>query len=295
MKRVVLLGTICLGLIPKLQAQILPDAFSSFPAPTTSLEYDALSKLRTLPSYRNLRKQYSGEGLQRAQKDLSLLGVSEDQLSEIVTAAGSNGFFGLLAGNFRSDAMAREAAKHGVTQLSLEESNLAFCAKDGICFFPVPHEEGHAFFGTIEQLRAISEVRQGHAPSLEANATFVDLKNRTDQQSPVIGFAPGREISDWIGTSIPQSISSRLDLTRLFSGIETFAYTVKLDSKAHVALSLICTSEQAGTLLRDTLSAASGLERAAAMAAGPAALPFDNMAVRSSGRLVDVSLDAPVQ
>ena len=70
---------------------------------------------------------------------------------------------------------------------------------------------------------------------------------------------------------------------------------MKLDSKAHVSLSLICTSEQAGTILRDTLSAASGLERAAAMAAGPSAMPFNNMAVSSSGRMVDVSLDAPFQ
>jgi hypothetical protein len=277
-----------------LHAQLLPEAASSFPAPTTSLEYDALSKLRLLPSYRSLRKQYSGEGLQRAQKALSLLGVSEDQLSEVLTASGPNGFFGLLAGNFRSDAMTREAAKHGIVQIALEDG-AAFCSKDGICFLPLTQEEGHAFFGTIEQLRAVSDVRQGRAPSLETNATFMDLKTRVDQQSPVFGFAPGREIGDWIGSSIPQSIASRLDLTRLFSGIQSFGYSVKLDNKAHVALSLICNSEEAGTLLKDALSAASGLERAAAMAAGSSALPFDNMAVRSSGRLVDVSLDAPAQ
>lgn len=277
-----------------MQAQLLPEAAAAFPASTSSLEYDALSKLRLLPSYRNLRKQYSGEGLQHAQKDLSLLGVTEDQLTEVVTASGPNGFFGLLAGNFHSDAMTKEAAKHGVAQTALEDGP-AFCSKDGICFLTLTQEDGHAFFGTIEQLRAVSDVRQGRAPSLDTNATFVDLKSRMDQQSPVFGFAPGREISEWIGGSIPQPIASRLDLTRLFSGIQTFGYSVKLDSKAHVALSIICGSEQAGTLLRDALSAASGLERAAAAAAGPSALPFDNMAVRSSGRLVDVSLDAPLQ
>ena len=65
-----------------------------------------------------------------------------------------------------------------------------------------------------------------------------------------------------------------------------------MDSKAHVELSLICTSEQSSTVLRDALSAASGLERAAAMAAGSSVLPFDNMVVRSSGKLVAVNLDS---
>ena len=115
-----------------------------------------------------------------------------------------------------------------------------------------------------------------------------------DPQSPVLGFAPGREISDWIGSGIPQPIAARLDLTHLFSGIETFGYSVKLDSKAHVGLNLICSSEQAGNLLKNALSVASGLERAAALAPG-SSLPFDNMAVQASGRLVAVNLDAPIQ
>ena len=131
--------------------------------------------------------------------------------------------------------------------------------------------------------------------SLETNPTFADLESRMDRQSPVVGFAPGSEISEWIGSSIPPVISSHLGLNSLFSGIQNFGYSVKLDDKAHVGLNLICSSEQAGTLIKDALSAASGLERAAAAAAGPSSLPFNNMAVQSSGRLVAVSLDAPFQ
>jgi hypothetical protein len=276
------------------QAQLLQEAAVAFPAQTTSLEYDALSRLRLLPNYGSLRKQYSGAGLQQAQKDLQAMGVLEEQLTEVVTAAGPNGFFGLLAGSFRAAAIAKEAARHGIAQSVLEDGP-AFCSKDGTCFLPIAQEEGHAFFGTMEQLRAISDVRQGRAPSLETNAAFVDLKGRMDLQAPVLGFAPGREIGDWIGGSIPQAISSRLDLNRLFSNIQNFGYSVKLDSKAHVGLNLLCSSEQAGTVLRDTLSTASSLERAAAMAAGSSALPFDNMAVQSSGRMVAVNLDAPIQ
>jgi len=279
----------------QMRAELLPEAIASFPAKTISLEYDALSKLRLLPNYSNLRKQYSGEGLQRVQKDLLLMGISENQLTEVVTASGPNGFFGMLAGNFHAQIVGREALKNGIAQSAALDDGPVFCSKQGTCLLMVAKAEGHAFFGTQEQLRSISEVRQRRAPSLETNATFVDIANRADRQSPVIGFAPGREIGEWIGGSIPASIAARLDLVNLFSGIETFGYSVKLDSKAHVGLNLICTSEQASTLLRDALTAAGGLERAAAVAAGSAAMPFDNMAVQSSGRLVAVNLDAPFQ
>ena len=300
MKRVVsinallcLVASVLAARVPEASPLLLQEAVAAFPAHTTSLEYDALSKLRRLPDYRNLRKQYSGGGLQQAQQDLAALGVSEEQLSEVVTASGANGFFGLLAGNFQIAAVSREAARHGLMQSDLAEGP-AFCAKGRTCFLFLTQEEGRAFFGTIEQMRAISDVRQGRAASIQSNATFMYLKDRMLPESPVFGFAPGREISDWIGGSIPPAISSRLDLARLFSNIQTFGYSVKLDSKAHLDLSLVCTSDQAGTVLRDALSAASGLERAAAMAAGSAAMPFNNLAVTSNGRVVAVNLDAPL-
>jgi hypothetical protein len=277
-----------------LQAELLPEAVPAFPAQTTGLEYDALSTLRALPNYRNLRKQYSGEGLQRAQKDLLLLGISEDQLSEVVTAAGPNGFFGLLAGGFHAAAAAKEAARHGMAQSALDDGPV-FCAADGFCFLLPTSAEGRVFFGTLAQLHAISDVFEGRAPSLRANPTLMNLIGRMEPHAPVFGIAPGSEIGQWIGDSIPPAMSSRIDVSRLFSGIEDFAYSVKLDSKAHVALSLFCTSEQSASLLKDALSAASGLERAAAMAAGSASLPFNNMAVSATGRMVALNLDAPIQ
>ncbi len=294
MRHVVSICTLLCSAALGLQAQLLPEAAAAFPAKTISLEYDALARLRLLPSYANLRKQYSGEGLQLAQKDLLLMGVSEGQLTEVVTASGPNGFFGMLSGTFHTVAVTKESARHGIPQTQLEDGPV-FCAKEGTCLLLLSKEEGRGFFGSKAQLQAISDVRQARAPSLESNPIFVDLSRRMDPKSPVLGFAPGSEISEWIGTGIPQQIAARLDLTRLFSGIETFGYAVKLDSKAHVGLNLICSSEHAGTLLKDALSAASGLERAAALAAGSSALPFDNMAVQSSGRLVAVNLDAPIQ
>ena len=158
-------------------SHLLPDAAAAFPANTFSLEYDALSRLRLLPNYSSLRKQYSGEGLQRAQKDLLEMGIAEGQLTEVVTAAGQNGFFGMLAGNFRSAAITKDAALHGIPEIAWEDGTL-FCGKEGTCLLLPAKEEGRAFFGTKDQLKAITDVREGRAPSLETNATYINLKTQ---------------------------------------------------------------------------------------------------------------------
>ena len=278
----------------KLHAELLPEAILAFPTETTVLEYDSLSTLRALPNYQELRKQYAAEGLQRAQKDLLLLGISEDQIAEVVMAAGPNGFFGLLAGSFRTTA-ASEAVNQGLTASVLEKQPV-FCAKDGLCFLFPFREGGRVFFGTIVQLRVICDVIQGRAPSLRSNAIVSDLIGRMEPHSAVFGVAPGSKISLWAGDSIPKAVSSRLDLTKIYSNIESFGYSVTLDGNAqHVGLSLFCSSEESATVIRTTLTAASGLERAAAAAAGAGSLPFNNMVVSSSGRLVAVKLDAPVR
>jgi hypothetical protein len=276
-----------------LHADLLPEAVLAFPTQTTALEYDSLSTLRALPNYQEWRKQYSADGLQRVQKDLLLLGISEDQITEVVMAAGPNGFFGLLAGSFRTTT-ASEAVKQGMTSGVLE-SQPVFCAKDGICIlFPV-REGGRALFGSIVQLRVISDVLQARAPSLRSNAVFTDLIARMEPHSPVFGVAPGSKIGIWAGDSIPKALSSRLDLTKIFSSVESFGYSVALDSKAHVGLSLFCSSEESAVVIRSALTAASGLKRAAEATTGAGSLPFNNLVVTSSGRLVAVKLDAPIQ
>jgi hypothetical protein len=275
-----------------LHANLLPEAVLAFPAQTTALEYDSLSTLRALPNYKELRKQYASAGLQRTQKDLLLLGVTEDQITEVVMAAGPNGFFGLLAGTFRATS-ASEAVKQGMTTSALDEQSV-FCAKDGICFLFLTREGGRLAFGTHPQLRAISEVRQGLAPSLSANSTFTNLINRMEPHSPVFGVAPGSEIGLWVGDSIPKALSSRLDLTKMFASIDTFAYSVIVDSKVHVVLSLLCSSDRSAALLGTTLTAVSGLERAA-ISAGVAPLPFNNVVVNSTSRFVAVRLDTSIR
>jgi hypothetical protein len=279
-------------------AELLPEAVLAFPAETTVLEYDSLSTLRALPNYQELRKQYSSAGFERARKDLLALGISEDQVTEAVMATGPNGFFGLLAGTFRA-SLPTEAVKQGMTAGVLEKQAV-FCAEDGMCFLFLTREGGRVLFGTSVQLRAISEVMQGRAPSLLSNGNFSDLIGRMEPHSTVVGVAPGSKILLWAGDGISRALSSSLDLTKISANIESFGYSVTLDGHMHgglnhVGLNLVCRSEQSASLLRTMLAAASGLERAATLVAGAAALPFNKMVVSSTGRLVAVKVDAAMQ
>ncbi len=297
MKKLLSLTTFFCLLAGSVRADLLPEALLAFPAETTVLEYDSLSTLRALPNYQDVRKQYSGASFERTQNDLLALGISEDQITEAVMATGPNGFFGLLAGTLRTPSAA-EAIKQGMTTVVLEKQT-AFCAQDRMCFLFLTREGGRVLFGTITQLRAICEVIQGRAPSFHDNADLSEAVGRMEAHSPVVGVAPGSKFLLWAGFGVSRALSS-LDLTRISSDIQSFAYSVTFDGNGragsnHVGLNLVCRSEQSANVLRTILSAAGGLERAAASLPGTGALPFNNMAVSSAGRLVAVKLDAPIQ
>ena len=277
-------------------ADLLPEALLAFPVETTVLEYDSLSTLRALPNYPEVRKQYSGASFERTQKDLSALGISEDQIMEAVMATGPNGFFGLLAGTLRPPS-ATEAVKQGMTAGVLEKQAV-FCAEDGMCFLFSTREGGRVWFGTIVQLRAICDVMLGRAPSLRNNADLSELVGRMEAHTPVIGVAPGSKFLLWAGSGVSRALSS-LNLTNISTDIQSFGYSVTFDGNGHaglnhVGLNLVCRSEQSASVLRALLAAAGGLEHVASLS-GVGALPFNNMVVSSAGRLVAVKLDAPMQ
>jgi hypothetical protein len=297
MKALLSLTALFYVLAGSVHADLLPEAVLAFPVETTVLEYDSLSTLRALPNYQELRKQYSSAGFERARKDLSALGISEDQVMEAVMATGPNGFFALLAGTFRIPSAA-EAVKQGMTAGVLEKQAV-FCAEDGMCFLFSTREGGRVLCGTSVQLRAICEVMRGRAASLRNNANFSDLLGRVGAHSPVVGVAPGSKLLLWAGYGISRALSS-LDLTKISTDIDSFGYSVTFGDNEHaglnhVVLNLICRSEQSASVLGAMLTAASGLERAAASVVGVGALPFNNMLVSSMGRLVAVKVDAPMQ
>jgi hypothetical protein len=273
-----------------LRAELLPSALQTFPADTKSLECDNLTMLRQLPNYRDLRQQYSSESLQRVKSTLLTMGISEDQLAEVVTASGPGGFYGLVAGKFASATVAKKAAEQKLPRTALGTGS-AYCSPDNVCLFLSGHNDGSASFGTLEQLRAMLAVSQGHAPSVKSNSSFTTILNEMDLHAPVVGLAPGSEISQLVKGAVPSELSSRFDLSQWLSKVESFGYSIRIDTSAHLDVHLLCKSEADSKLLSNTLNAVGSLQRMAALAVGNS-WSFRNLSATPSGSMVALKLDA---
>jgi hypothetical protein len=98
-----------------------------------------------------------------------------------------------------------QAVKQGLTTSALDDESV-FCSKDGVCFlFLTCGKEAASFLGR-PQLRAISDVRQGRARSLHANATFTDLINRIEPNSRVFRVAPEAKYDSGLAIALQSSL-----------------------------------------------------------------------------------------
>jgi hypothetical protein len=282
-----LLFAFYLLVLPLLRADLLSDALQTFPANTQSLEYDHLAVLRQLPNYNDLRKQYTSDALKRVKSTLLQLNISEDQLSEVVTASGPSVFFGLIVGNFNTATSERDAAAHQLTRTALGEGS-AFCSQDGVCVLFPNGNNGRAAFGTLDQLRAMNEVREGHAPNVKSKSDFAALLPKMNLTAPIVGLAPGSEIGQLTKNVMPSSI----DLSSWYSAIESFGYSIRTDTQAHLDVQLLCASASKGKLVSDALNAAGVVQRATAALSMGNAIPISNLKASSSGPMVAFRFDA---
>lgn len=273
--------------LPALPADLLSDALQTFPANTQSLEYDNLAVLRRVPNYSDLRKQYTSDALKRVKTTLLELNITEEELSEVVTASGPGVFFGLIVGNFNASAAERQAAAHHLTRTSLQDGQ-AFCSKENICVFFRNGETGRAAFGPVDQLGLMAQVRAGHAPNVRSNPNFAALLAKMDLSTPIVGLAPGSEIGQLTKNVMPPS----LDLSSWYSSVESFGYSIRTDTQAHLSVELLCTSASRGKLVSNALNAAAAVQRMAAAMSMGNAFPVSNLAATSSGRMVSFRFNA---
>lgn len=276
--------------LPALPADLLSDALQTFPANTQSLEYDNLAALRRLPNYNELRKQYTSDALKRVKSTLLELNIAEEQLSEVVTASGPNVFFGLIVGNFNASAAEQQAAAHHLTPSSLQDGQ-AFCSKENVCVLFPKGENGRAAFGPVDQLRLMAEVHAGRAPNVRSNPNFAALLAKMDLTTPIVGLAPGSEIGQLTKNVMPPS----LDLSSWYSSVESFGYSIRTDTQAHLTVELLCTSATRGRLVGNALNTAAAVQRMAAAMSMGNAFPVSNLRATSSGRMVSFRFDAKLR
>jgi hypothetical protein len=285
-------GLLTLCATQGLCAEIIAEALLVFPAQTELLEYDNLAFLRNLPNYTNLRLRFSGTVLQQAKLALTELDIPEDQVDEIVLGTTPAATYGLVSGSFNGSLAAKIALKKGIFPLAVNHDEL-FCPGAGICLLFL--ENSLAAFGTSGQLRTMLEARQGVLTRLTSNRSLVALINKTDPRAPVRGVALGSQLNAVIASAFQDATGKEIDWLRYSNAISTFGYSVNLDSKAHVSATLECKTSMAAAMLRQMLSAWDGLQWLAVQAGkDPFSMPFQNMQVSSSDRIIELKMDASI-
>lgn len=267
-------------------AQIIPEALLSFPAQTQYVEYDNLAMLRTLPDYNVLRERFSGKPLEDAKALLIGLGVEENQVREIISGSSSRAFYALASGTFSGQAAASRARQKGMAREVLTSE--VFCPKSGTCVAFL--DNSTAAFGTLAELKEMLETRQGIMARLSSNRDVVALLDNTDHRAPVRGVMFGAQLNSTLTDMLKESTGWNMDWSRLSSNLNAMSYSVKFDTKAHVAATLECTSKTAAALFAQTLGAMGSLQSVSASGA----MPFQNLHVSSSGATVDFKADAPL-
>lgn len=221
-----------------------------------------------------------------------MLGIPEEQLSEVVTASGPGGFFGLVEGDFEPKSIEKRAAAGPFSRKMLREERV-FCSNKNMCLLLPADNYGQAIFGNFEELREISDVRHAQATALSSNSAYMTLLHKTDTAAPVIGLAPGHEIGEMMKEVAPPALTSKIDLTRWFGSVEAFSYSVRIDNLAHVAVDLLCKSEAESKVLSGVLSAAASLQRVTGVGSS-ASVGVQNISASSSGQIVFLKLDASI-
>jgi hypothetical protein len=258
------------------QAQIISEALTSFPSRTDFIEYDNLARLRELPDYDKLRQRFSAKPLEQAKAALAKLDIQEDQVDELVLGTSPDELYGIAAGTFNGELAARVALKHRLLPLPVEDNQI-YCPGTGTCVAFL--QDNIAAFGNPTQLQTMLQTRLGLIAQLSSNRALSNLMNSTQSRALVRGVALGNQIHSVVESSLPGLSAAQLDWSALSSAVTMFAYSIDIDSKAHVTATLDCTSSTATFLLRQLLNAFSTVQA---------------MQISSAANTIEVKLDTPL-
>ena len=274
--------------IQPLSADIVAEGLLVFPAQVQSLEYANIAQLRTSPLYAQLRRQTAGTTLDSVKSMLAKLGMQEERIQEVVLGTSPNGIYGLISGDFTSTQILKEALRQGI-KTRVEGGEKAACLSDEMCF--VFLEEATLAFGTIDQVRAMLEARQGTIGRLASNSELVHLIEGVNRSSSIIGVASGKMLTELLGGPLHTSIGPGLDKLRSVTGVSAFVYTISLGEASRITASLICETERSAALLRQLLGGLAEIQlRIQPSLSNKDRVSPQSLSVSGTGRMVTLNI-----
>jgi hypothetical protein len=232
-------------------------AMSGLPAETLRVEYSSPAKLRAIPDYQNLKSRFLGPRLQQLESALGQIGMSEDDIDDLLTGwkpgAKEMDLYGYASGRFDKAGVAGRAAAQNLTPTPLAGEQ-AYCLRAGLAATCVVIlEDSLGAFGPLSSVTAMLDAHAGQAPSLNTDPHFTSLIGSVNKGAPIWGIALGGAVGDWFGAWLSNQNNLKLDWGQVFQKVDSLTYSIELSDKVNMDLKLNCATASDAATLRQVL------------------------------------------
>jgi hypothetical protein len=232
-------------------------AMSGLPTQTLRVEYSSPSKLRAVPNYPSLRGRFSGPRLQQLGSALDQIGISEDDIENLMIGWEPGNkemdLYGYASGHFHKAQVANRAAAQSFTPTPISGQQ-AYCLSAGVtgtCV--VILEDSLGAFGPLTSLTALLEAHAGQAPNLNSDQRFTSLIGDVNKDASIWGIALGEAVGDWFGAWLSSQNNLKLDWGRVFQKVDSMTYSIDAADKVNMDIKLNCATPADAATLRQVL------------------------------------------
>jgi hypothetical protein len=232
-------------------------AMSGLPTQTLRVEYSSPSKLRAIPNYQSLRGKFLGPRLQQLASALDQLGISEDDIHDLMIGWEPGDkemdLYGYASGHFDKAQVANRAAAQSFTPTPISGQQ-AYCLSAGVtgtCV--VILEDSLGAFGPLTSLTTLLEAHTGQAPNLNSDQRFTSLIGDVNKDASIWGIALGGAVGDWFGAWLSSQDNLKLDWGQVFRKVNSLTYSIDAADKVNMDIKLSCTTPTDAATLRQVL------------------------------------------
>ena len=296
----ILMALVCPALLGA--QELAHDAMAVFPADTQQLAYTNLAQLRSSPDYPQLRARLINQQLRYFQDFLRSAGIDpEKDVDEVVMgwrgeASDTAAFFGMASGRFQPEKIRAYFAQSQLTMLSYAGLDLyAFGSgyDPGDLYFAFL-DPARALFGRLPDLKALLDVRQGSANSLENNSNFASWEGELEGTAPQWGILSGKAATNmaapWLysGSQKPHA-----DLSAFLAPVRAVLYRVEWDGGFTSHLDVVCRDSDSAAGMLTLVKLLQSAPQQPAADAGASSI-LQNVEARQDGSRLELSVSGPV-
>ena len=287
---------------PLCAQQATRSGLACFPTDTQQIAYTNLAQLRLSSDYPQIRRHVLYQQLAGFQELLHSIGIDpEKDIDEVLLgwrgeSPSGSGSFGVAAGRFQPDKLREYFTK---AQLPVQ----SYVGFDLFSFGSAADPETTLFtfldpslavFGRMRDLKALLDVQQGSAASLETNQILQGYVAELDGTAPQWGILTGKAAGNVAAPWLAGNTKSTVDLTVFLQPVQAVLYRVDWDGGFTIHISVVCKTPQSAAGLFQLLNIlkSAPVFSAAGGAPGPGPL-IQNLDARQDGPRLELTASGP--